>query len=95
MSETFRALILRETEGGRTAVRLEQLLLDDLPVGDVLVAVDWSGLNYKDGLCIGPGAGLVSGVESRLTPEVTPRADCQAVLRAALVRKESRARAWL
>ena len=27
----------------------------------------------------GPGAGLVSGVEIRLTPEVTPRADCQAV----------------
>jgi acrylyl-CoA reductase (NADPH) len=30
-----------------------------LPEGDVTVAVEYSTLNYKDGLCIGPGAGLV------------------------------------
>jgi acrylyl-CoA reductase (NADPH) len=61
MSETFRALILRETEGGRYAVRLEQLLLDDLPAGDVLVAVDWSSLNYKDGLAV-TGKGKIARV---------------------------------
>ncbi|MGB0440284.1 MAG: acryloyl-CoA reductase, partial [Paracoccaceae bacterium] len=32
---------------------------DDLPAGDVTVAVDYSTVNYKDGLCIGPGGGLV------------------------------------
>jgi len=33
--------------------------LDQLPDGDVLVNVEYSNVNYKDGLCIGPGAGLV------------------------------------
>jgi acrylyl-CoA reductase (NADPH) len=61
MSESFRALILRETEGGRHAARLEQLLLDDLHAGDVLVAVQWSGLNYKDGLAV-TGKGRIARV---------------------------------
>jgi acrylyl-CoA reductase (NADPH) len=33
--------------------------LDQLPAGDVTVAVEYSTVNYKDGLCIGPGGGLV------------------------------------
>jgi len=61
MSETFRALVLRETEGGRYAVRLEQLLIDDLPAGEVLVAVDCSDLNYKDGLAV-TGRGKIARV---------------------------------
>lgn len=51
-SETFSALILRETENGRYRPAFEQLGLDDLPEGDVLVAVEYSSLNYKDGLAI-------------------------------------------
>ena len=31
----------------------------ELPEGEVTVAVDYSTVNYKDGLCLGPGAGLV------------------------------------
>ena len=31
----------------------------DLPEGEVTVAIEYSTLNYKDGLCIGPGGGLV------------------------------------
>ncbi|NNL36567.1 MAG: oxidoreductase, partial [Silicimonas sp.] len=30
-----------------------------LPEGEVTVAVEYSTVNYKDGLCIGPGGGLV------------------------------------
>jgi acrylyl-CoA reductase (NADPH) len=33
--------------------------MDDLPEGNVTVAVEYSTVNYKDGLCIGPGGGLV------------------------------------
>jgi acrylyl-CoA reductase (NADPH) len=37
-----------------------QALPDDrLPEGDVTVAVEYSTLNYKDGLCLGSGGGLV------------------------------------
>jgi len=38
---------------------VQEISVDDLPAGDVLVAVDYSTVNYKDGLCIGPGGGLV------------------------------------
>ncbi len=61
MSETFRALVLRETEGGRYTARLEQLLIDDLPAGEVLIAVDYSDLNYKDGLAV-TGRGKIARV---------------------------------
>ena len=61
MTDTFRALVLRETEGGKYAARLEQLMVDDLPAGDVLVAVDCSDLNYKDGLAV-TGRGKIARV---------------------------------
>ncbi|MDT2034175.1 MAG: oxidoreductase, partial [Planktomarina sp.] len=32
---------------------------EDLPAGDVTVAVEYSTVNYKDGLCIGSGGGMV------------------------------------
>ena len=47
----FRALVLRE--GAKVpAVSIETVTEDQLPVGDVTVAVEYSGLNYKDGLAI-------------------------------------------
>lgn len=61
MTDSFRALVLRETEGGRYAARLEQVMVDDLPAGDVLVAVDYSDLNYKDGLAVS-GRGKIARV---------------------------------
>jgi acrylyl-CoA reductase (NADPH) len=61
MSDTFQALILRATDGGKAAIRLEQLLRDDLHAGNVLVAVEWSGLNYKDGLAVS-GKGKIARV---------------------------------
>ena len=49
---TFRAFIARETAGGYTTA-LETLTDDDLPRdGDVTVDVEYSSLNYKDGLAV-------------------------------------------
>ena len=51
MSDTFKALVLTQ-EDGKTVSTIQQLCNDDLPEGDVLLAVDYSSLNYKDGLAI-------------------------------------------
>ena len=55
----FNALVVERDAEGRTQAGVRRLELDDLPDGEVTVAVAYSTLNYKDGLCIGPGAGLV------------------------------------
>lgn len=56
----FNALIVRkDTETGKTTAAVEDIADSDLPEGEVTVAVEYSTLNYKDGLCIGPGGGLV------------------------------------
>jgi len=55
----FNALIVRKNDEGKTSAQVEQISVDDLPEGEVLVAVDYSTVNYKDGLCVGPGGGLV------------------------------------
>ncbi|MEO0783827.1 MAG: acryloyl-CoA reductase [Pseudomonadota bacterium] len=56
----FNALMVeKDEESGKTSAGVQQIALDDLPDGDVTVAVDYSTVNYKDGLCIGPGGGLV------------------------------------
>jgi acrylyl-CoA reductase (NADPH) len=51
MAETFNALVLRQ-EGGKVRHAIEQLTVNDLPEGDVLVAVEYSSLNYKDAMAI-------------------------------------------
>ncbi|MBS1303507.1 acryloyl-CoA reductase [Loktanella sp. SALINAS62] len=55
----FDAIVVKKNAEGQTHAAVEQLSLDDLPAGDVTVAVEYSTLNYKDGLCLGPGGGLV------------------------------------
>jgi acrylyl-CoA reductase (NADPH) len=47
----FRALVANQAEG-KTQVAFQDLSLDQLPAGDVLVKVAYSSLNYKDGLCV-------------------------------------------
>ncbi|MDG1307668.1 MAG: oxidoreductase [Porticoccaceae bacterium] len=47
----FNALIARQTEAGQS-VALETLELADLPDNDVLIRVDYSTINYKDGLAL-------------------------------------------
>ncbi len=59
MSNDFNALIVEKDDEGKTRAAVGRVTADQLPEGEVLVAVDYSTLNYKDGLCIGPGGGLV------------------------------------
>ncbi|MEM9047885.1 MAG: MDR family oxidoreductase [Pseudomonadota bacterium] len=55
----FKALLVEKSDEGKTAASVQEIAEDRLPEGDVTVAVDYSTVNYKDGLCIGPGGGLV------------------------------------
>ena len=56
----FKALMVRkDEESGKTSAAVEKIGLDDLPQAEVTVSVEYSTVNYKDGLCIGPGGGLV------------------------------------
>ncbi len=56
----FNALMVeKDDESGKTSAAVKRISVDDLPQAEVLVAVDYSTVNYKDGLCIGPGGGLV------------------------------------
>jgi acrylyl-CoA reductase (NADPH) len=47
----FKALVLNQ-EDGKTISAVQDLQLGDLPEGEVLIKVDYSSLNYKDGLAI-------------------------------------------
>ncbi|MGB0204203.1 MAG: MDR family oxidoreductase [Neptuniibacter sp.] len=47
----FKALVLNQ-EDGKTISAVQDLQLSDLPEGEVLIKVDYSSLNYKDGLAI-------------------------------------------
>ena len=56
----FKALVVeKDAESGKTEAAVREVGLEDLPQAEVTVAVEYSTVNYKDGLCIGPGGGLV------------------------------------
>ncbi|MEL6518420.1 MAG: acryloyl-CoA reductase [Pseudomonadota bacterium] len=55
----FNALIVDKDEDGKTHASVQEIGEDRLPEGEVTVAVEYSTVNYKDGLCIGSGGGLV------------------------------------
>ena len=55
----FKALVVDKNDEGKTSASVKELELSDLPDAGVTVAVEYSTVNYKDGLCIGPGGGLV------------------------------------
>ena len=74
MSDKFRAFRIH-SEGGRIAARFEDIGLDDLAAGEVVVRVSHSGINYKDALAA-TGAGrilrrypLVGGIDLAGTVE--------------------------
>ncbi len=56
---SFRALVVTKGDDGATSAAVREVDDADLPAGEVTVAVEYSTLNYKDGLCLGPGGGLV------------------------------------
>ena len=55
----FNALVVEKDEDGKTSASVQRISEANLPEADVTVAVEYSTVNYKDGLCIGPGGGLV------------------------------------
>jgi acrylyl-CoA reductase (NADPH) len=79
----FRALVLRE-EGGKVVPRLEQIEEEQLPPGDVIVRVEYSTLNYKDGMILEgqgrlvrqyphiPGIDFAGAVERSDSPDFKP-----------------------
>ncbi len=85
MSEsTFDALLLRQDENERTVAGIEPLRDSDLPEGDVLVAVEFSTVNYKDALAV-TGKGkivrdwpMVPGIDLAGTVEESEATDYQA-----------------
>ena len=48
---TFKAIVIEKTESGQSA-GLKDFDAKDLMEGDVSIAVEWSTVNYKDGLAI-------------------------------------------
>jgi acrylyl-CoA reductase (NADPH) len=54
----FKALVV-DNNGGAVAASVQDLDEASLPPGNVTVAVEYSGLNYKDGLVATGGGGLV------------------------------------
>ena len=55
----FNGLVVNKGDDEKTSAAVEKVSIDQLPEGNVTVAVEYSTVNYKDGLCIGPGGGLV------------------------------------
>jgi acrylyl-CoA reductase (NADPH) len=80
---TFRALVLHEANG-KVEPRIEMVSEEQLPPGEVIVAVEHSTLNYKDGLVLGglgrlvrkyphvPGIDFAGTVERSESPEWKP-----------------------
>jgi acrylyl-CoA reductase (NADPH) len=56
---TFRALLVDKGADGAISASVQDLPDERLPEGDVTVAVEYSTLNYKDGLCVAGKGGLV------------------------------------
>jgi acrylyl-CoA reductase (NADPH) len=83
MSDTFRAIRLFKTDAGQEA-RFVDLTDDDLGEGDVTVKVQYSTVNYKDGLALTgrapvvrvwpmtPGIDFAGVVESSAHPDFKP-----------------------
>lgn len=56
----FNALVMEQNDEGLATANLKQIGEDALPEGNVTVAVEYSTVNYKDGLCLSAkGGGLV------------------------------------
>ena len=78
-----RALVLREAEG-KVEARLERIPESALPEGEVTVAVEYSTLNYKDGMILNglgrlvrkyphvPGVDFAGAVESSRSSDYKP-----------------------
>lgn len=52
-------VVNKDVESGKINVSVQLIDVSDFLDGDVLIDVEFLMVNYKDGLCIGPGGGLV------------------------------------
>jgi acrylyl-CoA reductase (NADPH) len=68
--KSFPCLMVRRDDAGKVTTAVEQLTLDDLPPGDVVIDVAYSSLNYKDALACRAQEGIV-----RKLPHI-PGIDC-------------------
>lgn len=80
---SYRAVLVRKTDTGQTTEIVDRSD-DDLDAGDVTVAVEYSAINYKDGIAITgrgniiqkfplvPGIDLAGTVEASENPEYQP-----------------------
>ncbi|MGE7185875.1 NADPH:quinone oxidoreductase family protein [Peribacillus sp. NPDC006672] len=59
MIQQFDALVVNKQDD-QFSVNIQQLSLDDLPQGEVLIRVHYSGVNYKDSLASIPNGNIVS-----------------------------------
>ena len=57
-NDSFKALIVNKTEE-TFSVKIDQLSLNALPAGEVLIKVAYSSINYKDGLATIPDGNIV------------------------------------
>ena len=78
---SFSALLLRQDDENKVTAEVETLTESDLPEGDVTIVVDYSTINYKDGMIIRglgrivreyphiPGIDLAGRVEKSDSPD--------------------------
>ncbi|HWL23111.1 MAG TPA: acryloyl-CoA reductase [Ureibacillus sp.] len=59
MNQPFNALLVNNQDD-QFSVNVEQLTVQDLPEGDVLIRVHFSGVNYKDSLAAIPNGNIVN-----------------------------------
>lgn len=59
MNKTFNALVVNKQEE-QFSVNVEELTLQGLPEGEVLIRVQYSGVNYKDSLASIPNGNIVN-----------------------------------
>ena len=58
MTDNYKALVLSESDG-KVGNEIQELTSSELPDGDVLVRVEYSDVNYKDGMVVNGIGGLV------------------------------------
>lgn len=56
---TFKSLVIEKNDLSGVAAGVRELREDQLPDGNVTIAVEYTTVNYKDGLCLQPKNGLV------------------------------------
>lgn len=57
--ERFTAVLAEESDTGGISYAQQELSIDTLPPGEVTIAVQYSGVNYKDALAVTPKGGVV------------------------------------